>query len=59
MWFVRKPRRDPCGTIYRCWLVSKVPINRVEQLHGLLVRPNRVDDQREQSQAGEEEQALG
>lgn len=40
-------------------LVAKVPVHRFEQLHGLLVRPDGVDDNREQSEASEEEQALG
>lgn len=38
--------------------VSKVPIHRVEQLHGLLVCPDGVDEKREQSQTGKEEQEL-
>lgn len=48
-----------CGSIDGCRFVSKVPIHRVEQLHGLFVRPDGVDDKCEQSQAGEEKQDLG
>lgn len=55
MSFVRNPR----GAVRRHCLVAKVPIDWIEQLHGLLVRPDWVDDQREQSQAGEEEHTLG
>lgn len=46
------------GTIYRCWLVAKVPVHWIKQLHGLLVRPDRVDDKCKQSEASEEEHKL-
>lgn len=54
--------RSPCvslrGTVRRHGLVAKVPVHWIEQLHGLLVRPDGVDDEREQSEAAEEEHAL-
>lgn len=60
MSFDRNPRTSlRGGTVHWYGLVAKVPVHWIEQLHGLLVRPHRVDDQREQSQAGEEEQTLG
>ena len=48
----------PTGAIGRR-LVAEVPVDRVEELHGLLVRPDGVDDHCEQGQAGVEEDALG
>lgn len=39
-------------------LVAEVPVNRVEQLHGLLVGPDGVDEDGEECEAGEEDQAL-
>lgn len=39
--------------------LAKVPVYGVEQLHGLLVGPDGVDDEGEQGQAREEEDALG
>lgn len=47
------------GTVYGCGLVVKVPVHGVEQLHGFLVSPDRVHAEREQRQAGEEEEARG
>lgn len=49
----------PRSAVHRYCLVAKVPIHRIKQLHGLLVRPDGVDDQREQSEASEEEHKLG
>lgn len=49
----------PHSAVHRYCLVAKVPIHRIKQLHGLLVRPDGVDDQREQSEASEEEHKLG
>lgn len=49
----------PPSAVHRYRLVAKVPIHRIKQLHGLLVRPDWVDDQREQSEASEEEHKLG
>lgn len=52
-------RPSLCGTVYWCRLVSKVPVHRIKQLHGLLVRPQGVEDKGEQSEANEEVQAQG
>lgn len=59
MSLVRNARVSPQGAVRRHGLVAKVPVDWMEQLHGLLVRPDGVDDQREQSQAAEEEHTLG
>lgn len=48
-----------CGAIWGCWLVAEIPVHRVEELHGLLVGPYGVDEDRDEGQASEEEQALG
>lgn len=39
-------------------LVTEVPVYRVEELHGLLVRPHGVDDEREERQADEEDEEI-
>lgn len=58
MWFVRTLRPTLPGTVHGDRLIAKVPVHRVEKLHGLLVRPDGVDDECEQSQASEEEHTL-
>lgn len=57
--FDENVRMTPRSAVHRYRLVAKVPIHRIKQLHGLLVRPDWVDDQREQSEASEEEHKLG
>ena len=54
MGFDRSFRATLHGAGYKGRLVSKVPVHRVEQLHGLFVRPDGVEDAREQSEADEE-----
>lgn len=48
----------PGGAVLRCWLVAEVPVNGVEELHGLLVQPQGVHDEREERQAHEEDEEL-
>lgn len=59
MSFDRRPCVSLHGAVHRHGLVAEVPVHRVEQLHGLLVRPDGVDDEREQREAAEEEHKLG
>lgn len=58
MWFVTTLRPTLPGTVHRDWLIAKVPVYRVEKLHSLLVCPDGVDDECEQSQASEEEHTV-
>lgn len=48
----------PTGAVGQ-WLVAEVPVDRVEELHGLLVCPDGVDEPCEQGQASVEEDSLG
>lgn len=41
-----------------CRLAAEVPVDGVEELHGLLVQPQGVDDEREERQADEEDEEL-
>ena len=59
MGFDRVLRLTLCGTVLGRRLVSKVPVHGIQQLHGLLVRPQGVEDKREQSEANEEVEAQG
>lgn len=46
------------GPVLRGGFVAEVPVHRVQQLHGLLVCPNGVNEDGEEGEAEEEDESL-
>lgn len=51
-------RFAPCRAVLGRRLVAEIPVDGVEELHGLLVHPHGVDDECEKRQAHEEDEEL-